>query len=108
MSIKREIKHRKFITNGKLYDTEKSEGLLSFKDNYVDKSDDSRILFKTEKGNYFSAILDEWRYINCDYEKILEYTYYDMRIETAERAKELIGLYNFEKYIELFGEVEEA
>lgn len=108
MNLKREIKHRKFIANGKLYSTERSEALLSFKDNYTDKSDNLRILFRTKNGNYFSAIFDEGWYINSDYEKILEHTYYDMRAETAERAKELIGLYNPVKYIELFGRVEEA
>lgn len=101
--IERRIKHTKSIVCGKLYDTEKST-LISL-------TQDGRLLFITAKGNYFSCGEEHSNYIVPEENKILnihEFIYTDIRPETAEYAKENIGRYVPEKYIELFGEVEEA
>lgn len=101
--LERKIKHTKSIVGEKLYDTEKSI-LISW-------TQDNRLLFATEKGNYFSCDTDCYNYITCEENKTInvhETIYTDIRPETTEYAKENIGRYKPDKYIELFGEVEEA
>lgn len=100
---KRVVKHERTILDGKLYDTEKSE--------FISSTKDQRDLFVTKKGNYFSCKVScsDYRDLQenevCD---IHEITYYDIRPEPLEYAMSNIGKYEPEKYIELFGEVEEA
>lgn len=68
-------------------------------------------MFVTEKGNYFSCDESYNNYIFPEADAIIdvhEIIYADIRPETAEYAKENIGKYAPDKYIELFGEVEEA
>lgn len=102
--LERKITHRKAIIGGKLYDTEKSQFLVAYKD----ESGELRILFRTTKGNYFSGIFEDGCFINENYGRVYEHTYYDLRTEDKYTAQKLIGLYNPDKYIELFGEVEDA
>ena len=74
----------KKIINGKMYDTDTSEEI------YLDENK-NRHIFKTMKGNYF-----------------LLYSNGEIVPKTENEVKELLGLYNADRYIELFGEVEEA
>lgn len=96
---KRIIKHKKSVVDGKLYDTETAE--------YITSIEDGRILFETPFGNYFTC-----RSLVDDYKGVDSYTYIDVygdiKPETREFAKEVIGRCNVEKYIELFGEPEQA
>lgn len=91
--------HIRTVIDGKLYDTEKSE--------YMSIIDEERLLFKTPNGNYFSC---DTKYSNTimAYERILSVYYYDIEPESIERAKDAIGRYDVDKYIELFGEPEPA
>lgn len=101
--LRREIKHIRCIVDGKLYDTEKSDMIFQTRDN--------RLLFMTQKGNFFSCDTEYDNYIRLEADKTLEvYTikFIDIKQETTEYAKENIGRYAPDKYIELFGEVEEA
>lgn len=74
----------KKIINGKMYDTDTSEEI------YLNENNNKRI-FKTKKGNYF-----------------LMYANGEVVPKTEDEVKELLGLYDTDKYIELFGNVEEA
>lgn len=99
----RRTRHVKAIIDGKLYDTEKAE--------FISFTEDHRALFVTKKRNYFSC-----NTLSCNYTKyqenktfnVFETTYYDIRPESIEYVMSNIGKYEPEKYIELFGEVEEA
>jgi len=101
--LKRRTRHAKTIINNKLYDTEKAE--------FISPTEDYRILFVTKKGNYFSCQTTDYDYMEYEKNKtysIFETAYRDIRPETIEYAMSNIGRYQPEKYIELFGEVEEA
>lgn len=74
----------KKIINGLLYNTQTSEII------YVDEMTNRKI-FRTEKGNFF-----------------LFYPNGEIVPKTKEDIKEYLGLNDTEKYIELFGDVEEA
>lgn len=74
----------KKIINGLLYNTQNSEII------YVDEMTNRKI-FRTEKGNFF-----------------LFYPNGEIVPKTKEDIKEYLGLNDTEKYIELFGDVEEA
>ena len=74
----------KKIINGKMYDTDISEEI------YLDEMNNRRI-FQTKKGNYF-----------------LLYPNGELVPKTEDEIKELLGNNDTNKYIELFGEVEEA
>ena len=74
----------KKIINGKMYDTDTSEEI------YLDEMNNRRI-FQTKKGNYF-----------------LLYPNGKLVPKTEDEIKEFLGNNDTNKYIELFGEVEEA
>ena len=74
----------KKIINGKMYDTDTSEEI------YLDEMNNRRI-FQTKKGNYF-----------------LLYPNGELGPKTEDEIKEFLGNNDTNKYIELFGEVEEA
>ena len=67
-----------------MYDTDTSEEI------YIDEMNNRRI-FQTKKGNYF-----------------LLYPNGELVPKTENEVKELLGLYDTDRYIELFGEVDEA
>lgn len=96
---KRIIKHAKSVVGGKLYDTETAE--------YIAKLEDGRILFETQFGNYFTcrSMVDDYRGVDS---YVCVDVYGDIKPETREFAKEIIGRCDVEKYIELFGEPEQA
>lgn len=101
--LKRRTRHAKTIIDNKLYDTEKAE--------FISPTADNRILFVTKKGNYFSCDTTDCDYMEQEENKtfnIFETIYHDIRPEPLEYAMSNIGKYQPEKYIELFGEVEEA
>lgn len=72
------------IIDGKMYDTDKSEIV------YIDEMND-RVFYRTKKGTYFVL-----------------YKNGEMRIKNENFLKELLEKYDVDKYIELFGEVEEG
>ena len=74
----------KKIINGKMYDTDTCEEI------YLDEMNNRRI-FQTKKGNYF-----------------LLYPNGELVPKTEDEIKEFLGNNDTNKYIELFGEVEEA
>ena len=74
----------KKIINGKMYDTDTSDEI------YLDEMNNRRI-FQTKKGNYF-----------------LLYPNGELVPKTEDEIKELLGNNDTNKYIELFGKVEEA
>lgn len=74
----------KKIVDGKMYDTDVSEEI------YLDEMTNRRI-FRTKKGNYF-----------------LLYPNSEIVPKEEAEVKEFLGLNDTEKYIALFGEVEEA
>lgn len=101
--LKIKTRHSKAIIENKLYDTEKAE--------IISPTEDHRILFVTKKGNYFSCKAKDCDYMKHEENKtyhIFETVYHDIRQESLEYAMSNIGKYEIEKYIELFGEVEEA
>lgn len=103
ITLTRELKHTKSIIDGKLYDTQKST--------FISNSIDGRLLFITQKGNYFSCIAEQDTYIRVIENECFPTSttvYLDIRPETIEYAKANIGKYEPEKYIELFGDAEEA
>lgn len=74
----------KKIINGLLYNTQTAETI------YIDETT-NRKYYKTEKGNYF-----------------LLYPNGEIVPKTEDDIKEYLGNNNTNKYIELFGKVEEA
>lgn len=94
-----ETHHTRAVVDGRLYDTENSECLTLLENN--------RYLFKTPNGNYFSCIAQHSTEIT-ETGKILCVDYLDIRPESIEGAKNVIGKYDIKKYIELFGEPELA
>ncbi len=98
LTRKSETNHSSIVIGGKLYRTDKAE-VLGYKE--------GRTFFRTAKGNCFSA-----RYCVSDYRTSNEFgvvtDYSDITVETEEKAKEILGLFNVERYQELFGPVEEA
>lgn len=96
--------HCKSIIDGLLYDTSTSELLCN---------SGGCAYFKTKNGRYFC----------CDYENFAD-TYYDVCEDrwrygfqeiyasinpiSESEVRQKVGIYNVEKYIELFGEPEEA
>lgn len=102
METKNEIVHSKSIIGEKLYNTEKARKICETC---------GRAVFITRNYNYFSSRVEHktenYATINGFY--LRHYTIYsDIRPETKESVMEIIGKGNPDKYIELFGEVEEA
>lgn len=104
MSLKRDIVHAKAIIDGKLYDTEKAEAVTVFTDN----SNNFTTLFQTKNGNYFLAVSGYRKYLDDMLFIHEEYGYHSIQAVTQVEAKRIVGLHEPDKYIELFGEVEEA
>ena len=98
LTRKSEMNHTSSVIDGKLYRTDNAE-ILGHKE--------GRTFFRTVKGNYFSA-----KYSVSDYRTSSEFgvvtEYSDITVETEEKGKEILGLFNVERYQELFGPVEEA
>lgn len=74
----------KKIIDGKMYDTSTAELIFVVEDS-------NRKWYKTKKGNYF-----------------LLYPNGEIIAKTEDEVKEFLGEKSIEKYIQLFGEVEDA
>ena len=72
------------IINGKLYDTEKSELL------YFDEST-RRAFYRTSKGAFF-----------------MFYSNGEIVPKTEDEAMEYLGIHDIDKYIEIWGDIDEA
>ena len=74
----------KRVINGLLYDTDAANLIFT-------EEDTNRKLYKTPNGNFFTL-----------------YPTGEIRAKTEEAAKDYLGRYDVEKYIEVFGEPREA
>lgn len=72
------------IIDGKIYDTGKAEVI------YTDENS-GRSWYVTKKGAYFIA-----------------YPNGEIRTKTEDEVRDFLAIYDVDKYIELFGEMEEA
>lgn len=97
----------KKIIDDKLYDTEKAEKIYSFRQrrktgvlfNTYDVHSWFEIdVYKTKKSNYF---LHGYTKDSLDHKEFIEKT-------SEKKVKEIIKELNTDKYIELFGKIEEA
>lgn len=98
VEFKRETEHASAIIDGKLYRTNDAE-IIGHQGN--------KTYFRTLKGNYFSAFSKSDGYqtlTGC----VCRTCYYGISIETEDKAKEVLGLLNIDRYMELFGHVEKA
>lgn len=92
----------KFIVNNKIYDTDKSELLCNFRMRWEHKTiwgsfyptRDTK-LYKTAKGAYFLLCKGDY---DCEHIKVIG----------EDTAKRFLMNNNYEKYVEMFGELEEA
>lgn len=76
----------KYIMDGKIYNTETSEIILIYKI--------CNVLYKTKKGNYFNIQELPDRTIT--------------NVVSEDTVKKILLKYNYDKYAELFGPLEEA
>lgn len=74
----------KKVINGKVYDTEKSEVI------YIDPNK-RRTYYMTKKRAFFVL-----------------YKTGEIAVKTEDEIRELLGTYDYDKYVEIFGEPEEA
>jgi hypothetical protein len=74
----------KRVINGKVYDTEKSDII------YIDPNK-RRTYYMTKNGAFFVV-----------------YKTGELAVKTEEEIRELLGMYDYDKYVEIFGEPEEA
>ena len=93
----------RFIVDNKIYDTDKAELLAEGERKYEEKSfllqctfypSYETKLYKTEKGNYFFVYKSD--------------LYHCIEVTDEETAKGWLMYKNYPKYVELFGELEEA
>lgn len=92
----------RFIVNNKIYDTDKAELLCTFKERWKSKTIIGTIyplrdtnLYRTVKGVYFLTC-------KADYDRSC------IRVINEDKAKKYLMHNNYEKYAEMFGELEEA
>lgn len=104
MEIKTTTKHTFSIINGKLYSTKTAEVLVFF----LDSLENLHGLFKTIRGRYFSVSIKQKTSIRENGDVAIELTYTDIQPLNQEHAQEIIGRYDPEKYMDMFGFVEDA
>lgn len=101
--IKDTVLHCKSIIDNLLYDTETSELLCK---------SNGKAYFKTKNGRYFSCDVsvstESYYYSTCDFVFETTYIYSNTEPTSADYIKSVLGRFDVEKYIELFGEPEEA
>lgn len=93
----------RFIVNDKIYDTYKAELLCTFVEEWdiqtsifgCPRSNQNTNLYKTAKGSYFLTCKDF-------YEKSY------IKVISEKKAKRYLMYHNYEKYVEMFGPLEEA
>lgn len=99
MKFIRETNHSSAIICGKLYRTNNAE---------VIGEQNGRKYFMTSKRNFFSAKCECDNYRDGFGDAHISTTYSDIRTESVEKAKEILGFTDAERYCEVFGQVEEA
>lgn len=92
----------RFIVNNKIYDTDKAELLCSFRKQWESETILGTLypyrdtnLYKTVKGNYFLTCTADY---GTNYIKVID----------EANAKNYLMRNNYDKYVEMFGELEEA
>lgn len=92
----------RFIVNNKIYNTDNSELLCTFSKQWETDTIFGKLyptrdtnLYKTNKGAYFLTS-------KGDYER------FQILVINEDTAKNYLMYYNYEKYAEMFGELEEA
>ena len=92
----------KFIVNNKIYDTENAEKLCTFSKQWESKTIVGTLypyrdttLYKTAKGAYF---------LTC----CMDYGRHYIEVINENTAKKYLMHNDYSKYVELFGELEEA
>ena len=99
MRFIRETNHSSAIICGKLYRTNNAE---------VIGEQNGRKYFMTLRQNFFSAKCESEDYQDGFGDGHIITTYFDIRTESVEKAKEILGLTDIKRYCEIFGQVEEA
>ena len=98
-----EIEYEKVVIDGKLYGSKKAEKLCP-------TGEKEKHLFITEKGNFFTCDVKHiYSVIGGGMIRVCgDIGFENIEPITQEEAREILGKKNPDKYIELFGEVEEA
>lgn len=99
MRFNRERNHSSAIICGKLYRTNNAE---------VIGEQNGREYFMTLRRNFFSAKCEFENYRDTSGDSHIITTYSDIRMESVEKAKEILGFTDVKRYCEVFGQVEEA
>lgn len=106
------VLHKKDIIGGRLYDTEKADEILSYADfSPYGNCEVVSVLMITAKGNFFTSKKVS-RYAASKENGIMknrhEINFSEITPVSKERAMEIVGKRDLDKYREIFGEVEEA
>ena len=104
MTLRKGSIHCKSIIGGLLYNTETAKEITG----YVNYNGDGFKIFKTKNGNYFIAKMESAIVVDNMLNIISDFAYTNIKPISEHEYKRLLGRYNPDKYIELFGEVEEA
>lgn len=99
MRFIRETNHSSAIICGNLYRTNNAE---------VIGEQNGREYFMTSKQKFFSAKCGFEDYQDGLGDAHISITYSDIRTESVEKAKEILGFTDVKRYCEVFGQVEEA
>lgn len=99
MRLIRRTEHSSAVICGKLYRTDNAE---------IIGNQNDREYFMTSKQNFFSAKREIENYTDAFGDSYTVFSYVDIRPESVEKAKEILGLTDVKRYREVFGEVEEA
>lgn len=99
MRFIRETNHSSAIICGKLYRTNNAE---------VIGEQNGRKYFMTLRRNFFSAKCEFEDYQDAYGDAHIIAIYSDIRMESVEKAKEILGFTDVKRYCEVFGQVEEA
>lgn len=96
--------HRRAIINGLLYDTEKSEEIMR----YTDDDCILHAIFETPNGAMFQARVEQCHVIDNYLNIISDSAYTHIQPLSELEYRDILGRYKIDKYIELFGEAQEA
>lgn len=100
LKYRKEIRHCRAIIDGLLYNTETAIEFVGLEKCYVTPN---KRFFKVDIETY-----DEFSYHDGIKIQTTVYQYCNIRPFNREELREYLGKYDVDKYIEIFGEVEEA